>query len=212
MKHFMNLIKNKFFIVFLFLVMFFIFIFFYSSSNYDMITYDGKTYVYLDYNDDSFYYFFNSNSYYEEDIIYPVNHEKWSFAYFNGDLFVYEKDLKESKKYYLDDKNYYWTILIEENDFEKSFSITLTDDELDFLYNINEIDLNEKIPFSSIELFGTLSKTSNDEMVKAVLSLAYYDGNWYWKSEVMDDFNDDLEYVIKLPSSINNKIIDLMNE
>lgn len=182
----------------------------FSYDNRDSIIYNGKEYFYLEYNEDTFYYYFNSNSYYEEDIIYPVEHNKCDFVYLSGDLFVYEKDFGSARKYYSNDDNYEWMIIIDVDDSEVEFNVKLTEDETDSLYNMDNIKDKEQILFSKIEKFGTIVKVSNDKMVKSVLSIAYYDGNWYWKTEIMDNEDDDLEYAVKLPESLSILINNLL--
>lgn len=93
--------KYKIIIILIFVLFFsllFLFIKSFNNNDYvDTISYKGKTYIYLEYNMDIFYYDFNSNNYYEEDIIHTINHKKWDLVYFNGDLFVYEKEAEEAK-------------------------------------------------------------------------------------------------------------------
>ena len=50
-------------------------------------------------------------------------------------------------------------------------------------------------------------------MVSALITLAYYKNSWYWKTEIIDVTKEnDPEYVIKLPNSLNNKISDLLKK
>jgi hypothetical protein len=82
----------------------------------DTIKYNKKTYVPLNYNMDIFTYYHNSNTYYEEDVIYPVKHNKWNIIYLSGDLFVLKNQIKRANKYYKDDKNYNWYIAFDKDD------------------------------------------------------------------------------------------------
>ena len=53
-----------------------------KKNNYnDTIKYENKTYILLEYNMDIFTYYFNSNNYYETDIIHPIYHNKWNIKY-----------------------------------------------------------------------------------------------------------------------------------
>ena len=79
-----------------------VFVLIQKNNRLDTIKYNGKNYVLLEYNMDIFTYNYHSNNYYEEDIIHPVTH---NIIYFNGDLFVLDKQVKESTKYYADDEN-----------------------------------------------------------------------------------------------------------
>ena len=58
--------------------------------------------------------------------------------------------------------------------------------------------------------FGSIAKISKDSVVRGTLSIAKYDGNWYWKSEVIDESREKdgtwPEYVQPLPESLNEKI------
>ena len=89
-----------------------------KDKTVDTIKYNGKTYVLLEYNMDIFTYYHNnsSNLYYEEDEIHLVPHEKWDVAYFNGDLFILDKQVKKATKYYTDDDNYDWYIAFDDGD------------------------------------------------------------------------------------------------
>lgn len=49
-------------------------------------------------------------------------------------------------------------------------------------------------------------------MVSGVTELAYYDGSWYWRSEIIDENREKdgtwPEYIHKLPDSLSNKITE----
>jgi len=167
----------------------------------DSVVYNGNTYILLEYNSDIFTYNFNSNNYYEEDIIHPVSHDKWDVVYFNGDLFVLDKQNKKAIDYYADDKNYNWYIVFDD-DIEKTISITLS--ELDYLYDIEDFEKKETIVFDDIEMFASILKVSDDELVQGIITLARVNNKWYYKTEVMTD--DDREYVVEVIESLNDKI------
>ena len=76
--------------------------------------------------------------------------------------------------------------------------------ELDFLYNIENIDKKDTIVFDDIENFADILKVSKDGLVQGVTLLALVNGNWYYKTEIMTD--DDREYVVKIVDSLNKKI------
>lgn len=182
-----------------------------KQSKYDdTVIYNNNTYVYLETNMDIFTYSFNSNRYYEEDIIHPIKHDKWNMVYFNGDLFVYEKEAKDAIKFYKNDNNYSWSILIEnkELDIELEESINITKEELKKIYDLDKEKKDYSIKFDDIEKFGSLIKTSKDKTMFGIMSLAYHNGYWYYKTEIMT--TDDKEYIIKLPKSVNEKINNLM--
>lgn len=179
----------------------------------DTISYQGKTYVYLEYNADIFTYYYNSDDYYEVDVIYPISHDKWDMIYLEDDIFVLDKEVSEAKKYYADDSNYDWFFIVEDNEVETEFSISVSDEELKYLYNMENMKREETMLFTDIKKFGTLKKTSKDGFISSIITLAYYKDSWYWRTEIIDDSKEnDPEYVIKLPESLNNKISKLLNE
>jgi len=178
----------------------------------DVVYYKGKPYVNLEYNMDIFTYGFNGNDYYEEDIIHPINNEKWDAVYFNGDLFIIEDQVEEAKEYYANDKNYEWFIVFDKDDTELSVPITITKKELKYLYSMDDMDRNETMTFEDIKQFASITKISKDKLVYSIISLAHYKDSWYWKTEIMDDNQEDnYEYIIKLPESLNKKIFELLD-
>ena len=175
----------------------------------DTITYKGKTYELLEHNMDIFTYFYNSNTYLEEDKIHKVSHNKWDILYFNGDLFVLDKQVKKTTKYYQDDKNYNWFITYERDDLLIEKEINLTKKDLDYLYNIESIKKEQTMTFDDIKQFVDIEKVSKDNLIKGRTNFVNYQDSFYWKTEIMTD--DDREYIIKLPESINNKIFSLID-
>jgi hypothetical protein len=175
----------------------------------DTITYNDKEYFYLETNTDIFTYFYNSNSYYEEDMIHKIPHNKWDLVFLEGDLFITEEQLSEAIDYYSNDRNYTWFVTTEYNDTEIIFPIDINEKELKYIYNMDNMKKKETMTFDDIEQFANITKISKDQTMFAVISLAKYKNNWYWKTEIMDD--NDREYIIKLPSSLNQKIEDSLN-
>ena len=178
-----------------------------QESFKDTISYKGKTYVNLEYNMDIFTYGFNGNEYYEEDIIHPIKHKKWDAVYFDGDLYILDKQVKEAKKYYKDDNNYEWFIVFDINDEEVKKSISISKEELKYLYDMENKSRKDTMKFDDIKEFASIKKISKDNTVYALISLANYKDSWYYKTEVMND--NDEEYIIDLPESLNKKIFDL---
>jgi len=178
-----------------------------QESFKDTISYKGKTYDNLEYNMDIFTYGFNSNEYYEEDIIHPIKHKKWDAVYFDGDLYILDKQVKEAKKYYKDDNNYEWFIVFDINDEEVKKSISISKEELKYLYDMENKSRKDTMKFDDIKGFASIKKISKDNTVYALISLANYKDSWYYKTEVMND--NDEEYIIDLPESLNKKIFDL---
>lgn len=175
----------------------------------DALQYQGKTYVNLEYPMNIFTYYFYTDQYFEEDIIYPIPHERWDMISFGGDLFVYEAQLEEAIAYYADDENYDWFVVFDEEDTERSCSLSLTTEELNYLYEMDAMDftLTETMSFDDIIQFASIQKRSKDHTVYALISLAYCRDSWYWKTEIMeDDPESNKEYMVILPDSLNEKL------
>jgi len=205
MKH------KKIIIIVIVIILLLIGFFLVTKNNYvDKLNYKGKTYIYLENKMDIFTYGFYGNGYYDEDVIYPIKNKKWDIVYFNGDLFAKDKDVNEAKKYYNDDNNYIWFIVFDIDDDEKKEKIQLTEKELNYIYRMDEIKKSDSIKFDEIEMFASIQKVSNDKLISGIISLAYCKDYWYYKTEIMNDFDE--EYVIKLPKSLNQKINDLLKK
>lgn len=181
-----------------------------KNNDTDTIKYDGKNYVLLEYNMDVFTYNHNSNSYYEEDIIHPISHNKWDVVYFNGDLFVLKNEISDAEKYYANDKNYDWYIVFDNEDEMIKKSVSISEKERSDLYNLETAKKSRTITFNDIDMFADILKVSKDGLVQAVIVLAQVDNDWYYKTEIITD--DDKEYVVKISDSLNNKINDLMRK
>lgn len=174
----------------------------------DTIKYNGKTYVLLEYNMDIFNYDLNQNNYYEEDVIHPVSNKKWNIVYFNGDLFILDKQVKEATKYYQDDNNYEWYFIVDEEEKEKEFSISINNEELKYIYDMDNMKKTTSLTFNAIEKMGTLKKVSKDGFISAIICLANYNDSWYYRTEIMNDYDE--EYIIVLPETLNKKIDKLL--
>lgn len=202
--------------IFLFIITFFSVLFVLKKEqdkDRDTIKYNGKTYVYLEYNMDIFNYDFISNNYYEIDMIHPINHERWDMVYFNGDLFVVEDQVEKAISYYSNDKNYDWVFVLDFGYEEKEYPISIRRKDLKYIYKMDDMKKRNSLLFDEIEKMGSLKKISKDNTIYASIGLAYNEGYWYWRSEIIDDSKEnDPEFVIKLPLSLNNKINSLIEE
>ncbi len=176
----------------------------------DTVTYNGKTYVLLEYNADIFTYSFNSNDYMEIDAIHPISSEKWDAVYFNGDIFIAETQVEKATKYYADDKNYCWFVTVEKDDREITKPLSVSTEELEFLYNMENIKRQKTIVFDDIKHFASIVKKSGDGFIFALTTIVHCDNSWYWKTEVMTE--DDREYVIPLPETLCQKLFDVMEQ
>lgn len=207
----MNKKLIKILIIFIAAIIILLFTFIKNNNKFiDTVRYDKKNYVLLEYNRDVFTYYHNSNTYYEEDVIHPVKNNKWDIVYFNGDLFVFDKEVKKAIQYYKDDKNYEWYVVFDNEDIEIKKAISISKEEITYLYNLNECEKSKTIVFDDIGEFASILKLSKDGLVQAIITLAQVDGIWYYKTETMTD--DDREYVIKITDSLNKKINNLMQK
>ena len=209
--------KNKNCILKLLILFIVIFIFcFLIKGNFndvDSYEYRGNNYILLEYNTDIFTYNFISDDYYEVDEIYPISHKKWDMIYIEGDLFILDSQVDKATKYYADDKNYNWIFTIDVGDNVEEYSISLSDDEIEYLYNMDNIRREHSLLFDDIEKMGSIKKVSKDNTISALITLGYSNNIWYWRTEVIDvSKENDPEYVIALPKSLNNKIEGLINK
>ena len=79
----------------------------------DEMSHEGKTYRYLRFPGDIFYYDLRESVSYEEDTVLPIPHEKWDLAYREGDLFVETSQWDAAVADYAEDDNYEWSIWID---------------------------------------------------------------------------------------------------
>lgn len=179
-----------------------------KEPNLDTVKYKNKTYYLLEYNQDVFTYNFYYNDYLEEELVQPIKHDKWDIVYLNGDLFLPKNEVKKATEYYSDDKNYDWFIIIEKDDTETIIPLTITEEELEYIYDLDNKERKETMVFEDIEMFADITKISKDKTIFALISLARVDHTWYWKTEVMTD--DDREYIIEVPETLNSKLNDIL--
>ena len=172
-----------------------------SKNNSEKMEYKGNKYVYLEPSKGTFIYSFLSKQEFEVDKIYDVSNDRWNFIYSEGDLYVLDKQYKDAIKYYDNDDNYKYTFVLDD---VGEYSIKVSDKELKYLYDIDNKKRNISLSFDEIESMGSIVRTSKDGVFIGTISLAQYQGKWYYRTEVMND--KDEEYMIKLPDSLNNKI------
>jgi hypothetical protein len=176
----------------------------------DAISYKEDTYTYLDFPDDIFRYDLTKGlEDYEEDEFYPVEHEKWNIIFYNGCLFVLSSQAEEAIEYYSDRANYTWSVIVYDPNDDPCgpFPLSVSDEESDFIYAMEDLERDKTLAFDDIENFASLVKISNDGFISGTASLAARDGVWYWRSEIIDDSVEGWpEYVVILPKSIQTQI------
>ena len=197
-------------VVILFILIIVILSFLFIKDDNETIIYKNKTYKLLEYNSDVFTYNFNNskNRYLEVDVIHPIKHDKFDIVYFKGDLFVLDKQVDSVIKYYSNDDNYNWYVDFDIDDEIIRKDILLSKEDIKYLYNLEDAKKSKTIVFDDIDMFCDIVKISKDGLVQGLIYLAKVDDNWYYKTEVMTD--DDQEYVIKLSNSLSEKINDLI--
>ena len=138
-------------------------------SNYrynDSLKYDGNEYLYLEYRNDTFYYDLYNSYDFEEEEIEKLDHKKWDMIYSEGDVFVLKEQVEDAIKYYGDDDNYDWFFIYEKDeDRVKTKEISVSKEELKYLYDIDNIKREKAILFDDIEKFGSIKKVSKDKFV-----------------------------------------------
>lgn len=185
-----------------------------TSETIDTTQYEGTEYAYLEYPSNVFYYDYNgkdSDKFEEVDGIYPIESPQWNMIWNGGDLYCDKRSVEEAVSYYASDENYDWYVVIDTEDEELSYPVNVTDEELSVIYSLEEMEKDVSVFWEEFEAQGSLVKISKDGMVRGILSIAKYNGNWYWKSEIIDESREEdgtwPEYVQSLPESLNNKII-----
>ena len=171
----------------------------------DSLRYDNGNYVAMTFKPDVFHYdFCGTDDYIEEDETYPIEGGTFKMVYRDGDLYCLRNQEREAITYYADDANYHWQLITMKGDDEAApVDITLSEEDLKAIYTVEEQEKDLTLFFDEIEVQGTLRKISNDGIVVGTTELAYYQGRWYWRSEMIDDSEtrDDTwpEYVYPLP-------------
>lgn len=179
------------------------------GDSIETIEYKGKEYVFLEYKPDGFVYDYISDEIFEVEKTYEVKVGKWDAIYSDGDIFVIKSQSNEAIKYYYDDNNYSWYFVLDNEDSEEEYKVTLTKEEREYLYTLDSMKKEKTIAFDDIENFGSIKKLSKDKSIYGIITVAKGKDTWYWKSEVMmDDAN---EYVVPLPDSLNKKIEKVIN-
>lgn len=186
-------------------------IFMATRPDSDTIKFEGKKYSVLGYPANVFYYDLNTGGDFEEDGIYPIESGQYDLVYHNGDVYCSKKDFRDAIAYYDDYDNYEWFVIIEED--EEIYPLIISEDDSQYIYSIDEIEKETAIFFEEIETMGSLLVVSKDGVISGRTSLAEYGGDWYWRSEIIDESRESdgtwPEYIIKLPEEVNQSIIKL---
>lgn len=177
----------------------------------ETVTFEGHTYCLLQYKTDIFYYCLQKEIVPsdEEESTDPLPHEKWDMVCRMGDVYVREDMVLQAQAYYQNDANYTWSVFVDEVSWDEAIvePVSVTDEELADVYALEDLEKDKTLAFEDIQAFAALNKTSLDGLIGASIQLAYYEGVWYWRSEVIDDSQEGWpEYVYPLPASLGEKI------
>lgn len=186
-------------------------VFMFTTPDNDTVKYEGEKYAILQYPMDIFYYDLAEGvDGYEEDETVPLKGSLWPMVYNNGDVFCDEDDIYDANAYYNNHENYVWYVVIETEDAEETYPIKISMEDFEYIYRMEDMDKETAIFFEEIETQGSLIKTSKDGFLDGRTGLAQYEGNWYWRTEIIDESREKdgtwPEYVIPLPDTVNTEI------
>lgn len=177
----------------------------------DALEYEGETYVLLEYPTSIVYYDYNGSVDAEEDEICLLESSQWAMVWYEGDVYCIKDKADEAKAYYANEANYDWFAGIDEEK-EVLYPLELTVEEIGDIYDMAEAEWKTSIFFEEIESFGNVTKVSKDGMIKGIIGTAKYDGQWYWRTETIDENREKdgtwAEYICPLPEPVNDKIKD----
>ena len=183
-----------------------------SSTSGDQLEYEGGKYVPVAFNQDIFSCSLGVEGEFETDVTYLIEDAQFDMIHNNGDLYVAEAQAGDAADYYQNDANYGWSvsILAEDEEEDPVAPIQITEEELEAIYGLDGQEKDLAIYFDDIEQQATLIKTSKDGIARGSIELALYDGQWYWRSEVIDETQEKdgtwPEYVYPMPESFQDKI------
>lgn len=180
----------------------------------DAIQYDGKTYLPVPLRNDLFYYR-SAAPMDEEGEILPFPHEKWGLVSFMEDLYVEESQAEDAADYYADEENYEWSVMIDDvfGDQEKTFSVTVSEQLAEELYQLPELKQEKTMLFEEMQISASLIKADKAKLYSGAVSLAKVDGAWFWRSEVIDaDAEGCPEYIQPIPQALAQQIDAALTE
>lgn len=178
-----------------------------SQLNRDQIKYSGQNYVPLQLPQDPYTYFYDKEfEVYDEDTRVLLEEGNFQLLYANEDLYVLKEEAKEAKKYYSQDENYQWYLVEDTAYGEEIKPLSLTEIDLDYISDVEDHDRDMTLFFEDYEKLGSLKKISKDKAISGILSLGYYQDKWYWRSESIDESQEEdgtwPEYVQEMPESV----------
>ena len=107
-----------------------------------------------------------------------------------------------------------WNVIIETDDTENRYPIEISMEDSEYIYNMENMDKETAIFFEEIKTQGSLIKVSKDGFIEGRIGLAEYNGNWYWRTETIDESRerdyDWPEYIIPLPDALSGDINEII--
>lgn len=188
-----------------------------ATYNSETVKYNSAEYSPVEYPTNIFYYRYNGNSndkFEDPEGIYPIESTKWKMIWNAGDLFCIKKQSNKANDYYANEDNYNWYVLIDKDEeISNPSHIDISSVDLNAFYDIETKEKNASVYFNEFEKLGDIIKISDDGIVRGTLSIGKYDGDWYWRSEVIDESREQdgtwPEYIQPLPESLNKIIKDI---
>ncbi len=173
------------------------------------LTYEDSQYVKIEFNKDIFNYTVTVGEEYETDKVYKISDSENNIVYYNNELYALKSEIDAVKEYYSNDENYTWSVLVADSENENLYSkdLTLTDSEIEYLYNMTNMEKNETISFEEIDKYAMFKKVSKDGLVSANIELVWRNDKWNWRSGITDEKTEGWpEFIFELPQSLQNKI------
>lgn len=173
------------------------------------ITYEGNQYVKIEYNKDMFNYTITVGEGYDSDNVYKISESDKNIVYFNNELYALKTEIDAVNEYYSKDENYTWSVQVADSHNENLYTkdLSLTDSEIEFLYNMKNMERKDTISFEEIDKYAMLKKVSKDGLVCASTELVWRNDKWNWRSGIVDEKTKGWpEYIFELPQSLQNKI------
>ena len=183
-----------------------------GNNNGDQLEYEGKNYVPVTFNQDIFCCGLGVEGEFDTDVTYPIEGAQFDLIHNSGDLYVVENQAGEAANYYQDDANYDWAVSLFDEDAAEGpvKPVEVTAEELAYIGEMEEQEKDLAIYFDEIEQQATLIKNSKDGVARGSIELALYEGQWCWRTEIIDDTQEQdgtwPEYIQLMPESFQNKI------
>ena len=185
-----------------------------TTPDPDTVKHEGEKYSFLGYPADIFMYDLAEGVECEEDETVPLDGSQWRMVYNNCDVYCHTDDFDDANAYYNNHENYVWYVTIEDGDKEFTYPLEISMEDFEYIYRMEDMDRETSIFFDEIETQGSLIKISKDGFIEGRTGLAEYQGQWYWRTETIDENRERdgewPEYMIPLPETVSDQIINML--